>query len=145
MNFLAHAYLSFDKPGLIVGNLVADMVKGKQIMETFPDEIRKGIQLHRQIDSYTDSHPVTIEAKHLFDNSAGRYGSSFLDVSYDHFLALDTVNQPKEGWNTFAQYCYTQIEQSGDILPPRFCSMYVHEKRKLACKLWRKMDDRTQF
>lgn len=129
MNFLAHACLSFHTPDLIVGNLIADLVKGKQI-ENFPDGIQKGIRLHRMIDAYTDSHPITLQAKHLFDESAGRYGSSFLDVAYDHFLALDASNEPDEGWNSFASYCYAQIEKRGSILPPKFCSMYMYMRKE---------------
>ncbi|WP_165043169.1 ACP phosphodiesterase [Dysgonomonas sp. ZJ709] len=127
MNFLAHAFLSFDNPDILVGNLIADMVKGKQ-MDVYPSEIRRGIKIHRLIDSFTDSHPVTLEAKKLFQESAGRYGSSFLDVSYDHFLALDPLNQPKEGWELFAQNCYAQIEERGNILPSIFCNMYMYMK-----------------
>jgi len=29
MNFLAHAYLSFYNPPVLVGNMIADFVKGK--------------------------------------------------------------------------------------------------------------------
>ena len=57
MNFLAHLYLSGDDEEQIVGNFIADHVKGKAI-ESYSDGIRAGIMLHREIDVFTDSHPV---------------------------------------------------------------------------------------
>lgn len=54
----------------------------------------------------------------------------FLDVSYDHFLALDDSSEPGEGWETFAQKCYAQIEQSVKHLPSKFCSMYMYMKKE---------------
>ncbi len=127
MNFLAHAYLSFNDPDILIGNMIADLVKGKQI-EKYSEKIQKGIHIHRQIDSFTDHHPVTLEAMNLLRPSAGRYAGAFLDVSYDHFLALDKVNEPKEGWQAFAAECYRQIELSAEILPSKFCNMFMYMK-----------------
>ena len=129
MNFLAHAYLSFGNDELIVGNLIADVIRGKQA-ESFPEDIRAGIGLHRAIDEFTDHHPVVRETKHLLSDSAGRYSGSFLDVAYDHFLAIDPGNTPHEGWKTHAAKAYSAIEKYGDILPPKFCSMYLYMKKE---------------
>lgn len=129
MNFLAHAYLSFGNTELIVGNLIADTIKGRQI-ESFPIAIQEGIVLHRIIDSFTDNHPVVKQAKHIFDHTAGRYCGPFLDVAYDHFLALDHTNMPDGGWESYATTCYSAIESFGDILPSRFCSMYLYMKKE---------------
>lgn len=127
MNFLAHAYLSFNDPDILVGNLIADLVKGKQI-ENYSENIRHGIRIHREIDNFTDKHPIIMESKGLFQSSAGRYGGSFLDVAYDHFLALDYLQEPSEGWKTFSAHCYKQIELYADMLPPTFISMFMYMK-----------------
>ena len=127
MNFLAHAYLSFENPDILVGNMIADLVKGKQI-EQYPVEIQHGIQIHRKIDSYTDSHPITQQAMKIFRQSAGKYAGPFLDVAYDHFLAMDVLNEPNEGWKAFAEKCYMQISLYSDTLPPKFCSMFMYMK-----------------
>lgn len=126
MNFLAHAYLSFGKPDILVGNLIADMIKGQRQIESLPISVQQGVRLHRLIDEYTDQHPVTIEAKEVFVKSAGRYKSPFLDVSYDHFLALDTLNEPQDGWSDFALKCYAVLEQYTPVLPSKFQSMYLY-------------------
>lgn len=127
MNFLAHAYLSFEDPSLIVGNLIADMVKGRKI-EQLPLDIQQGIHLHRQIDTFTDRHPVVKEAKLFFEDSAGRYGGSFLDISFDHFLAKSEKYTPENGWEEFAQKCYESIEDKSGSLPPPFISMFMYMK-----------------
>jgi acyl carrier protein phosphodiesterase len=63
MNFLAHLYLSGkDKSGVLVGNFIADQVKGKQLA-SFPKNMQRGIRLHRKIDEFTDSHEVTARCK----------------------------------------------------------------------------------
>ena len=62
MNYLAHAYLSFNRPGILVGNMISDFVKGKKKYD-YPPDILSGIDLHRAIDDFTDMHPVTKSAK----------------------------------------------------------------------------------
>lgn len=119
MNFLAHAYLSKDHPELLVGNLFADFVRGKQI-DNFPHNVRQGIRLHRDIDAYTDTHPVVREAKYLFADSAHRYGSSFLDVSFDHFLAIDAQREPNEGWMKFTHTCFDKADVYLHLLHPDY-------------------------
>ena len=57
MNFLAHAHLSGNNKQILIGNFIADSVKGKDF-SNFPEGIKQGIILHRQIDTYTDSHRV---------------------------------------------------------------------------------------
>ena len=55
MNFLAHAYLSFNEPEIWVGNMISDFVKGQKKLE-YPEGIQTGIQIHRNIDEFTDTH-----------------------------------------------------------------------------------------
>lgn len=127
MNFLAHAYLSFDDPDLIVGNIIADMIKGKQINQ-LPSEIQQGVVLHRQIDTFTDKHPIVKETKVLFDKSAGRYNGLFLDVAFDHFLAVSEEFEPEIGWEVFTQNCYQALESRSSFLPSQFISMFMYMK-----------------
>ena len=125
MNFLAHAYLSFEEPNVLVGNMISDLVKGRQI-DLYPNEIKEGILIHREIDAFTDSHPVTQQAKEVFRASTGRYAGAFLDVAYDYFLAHDKENIPEGGWDVFAQRSYSYIQECADILPSQFQSMFVY-------------------
>lgn len=57
MNLVAHQYLSFNNPSLQLGNLLGEVVKGNKYND-YPNDIKKGILLHREIDSFTDSHEI---------------------------------------------------------------------------------------
>ena len=89
MNFLAHAHLSFNHPQILVGNMISDFVKGKKQYE-YDAAIHKGIQLHRAIDNFTDTHVATQNIKLFFRPQYRLYSGAFTDVVYDHFLANDT-------------------------------------------------------
>ena len=62
MNYLAHIYLSGNDPDLIFGNFIADAVPGKQY-KNYSNRIQEGIILHREIDSFTDQHPIFRKSK----------------------------------------------------------------------------------
>lgn len=129
MNYLAHAYLSFNDPEILIGNLIADCVKGKQ-RYTFSEGIQQGIQLHRKIDEYTDNHPIIKEIQKLYTSSAGRYNGVFLDVTFDHFLATDSLNEPSEGWQKFSQWCYLQVDENINVTPDIFRRLFSYMKRE---------------
>jgi acyl carrier protein phosphodiesterase len=126
VNYLAHAYLSFGIPDIVVGNLISDFVKGKKQLE-YPDTIRKGITLHRAIDTFTDTHPVTRHAKSYFRAVYGLYSGPITDVAYDHFLANDPVAFPdKAPLAAFAQQTYRQLETRESLFPERFARMFPY-------------------
>src|SRR5437868_2883707 len=89
MNFLAHAWLSFHQPEILVGNMISDFIKGKKRFD-YIEAVQKGIMLHRNIDTFTDEHEATKQAKQFFKPAVGLYAGAFIDVAYDHFLANDT-------------------------------------------------------
>lgn len=86
MNYLAHIYLSGEEKGVLTGNFMGDHVKGKAY-DLYPPSIRKGILLHRQIDSFTDSHSHFRAAKKMLREDYGLYSGIVTDLFYDHFLA----------------------------------------------------------
>jgi acyl carrier protein phosphodiesterase len=86
MNYLAHIYLSGNDRQRQVGNFIGDFVKGNRY-EEYPAKIREGILLHRQIDSFTDSHPLVLDAIAMLRPEFGRYSGIITDVFFDHLLA----------------------------------------------------------
>jgi acyl carrier protein phosphodiesterase len=88
MNYLAHAYLSMEKPGIITGNMISDFVKGKRQFD-LPSPVFKGLKLHRAIDGFTDKHESTAFIKNIFRPRYRLYAGAFADVAYDHFVAND--------------------------------------------------------
>ena len=127
MNYLAHAYLSFNKPGILVGNMISDYVKGKKKYD-YPGQIQRGIAVHREIDRFTDVHPVTKEAKEIFRPAYRLYAGSLMDVIYDHFLALDENEFTDESLKAFTMNTYTILDKFTDHFPEKFNRMYPYMK-----------------
>lgn len=125
MNLLAHAYLSFEQPEILVGNMISDYVKGKKQYE-YPDGIQQGIRLHRAIDHFTDQHPATQTGKQVFKSAVGLYSGAFMDVVYDHFLALDENELSEQDWQPYTENVYSQLQQNVQFLPERFAAQVPH-------------------
>jgi acyl carrier protein phosphodiesterase len=130
VNYLAHAYLSFNQPAILAGNLISDFVKGKQHLQ-YPDEVRKGILLHRAIDAFTDEHAATREAKNIFRPHYRLYSAAFIDVSYDHFLANDWQQfTDDDSLSDFSQQVYSSLDNYVDVFPEPFRRMYPYMKQQ---------------
>lgn len=123
MNFLAHLYLSGDDPEIMVGNFIGDFVRGRNLHEQFSFKIALGIELHRQIDEFTDSHSVVLESKIRLRAKYRHYAPVIVDVFYDHFLAVHWPSLHPKPLSEFATYAYSQLENHQLILPERVLQM----------------------
>ena len=126
MNLLAHAYLSFNNESMLVGNMISDYVKGKKQFD-YPLPIQAGIQLHRAIDEFTDTHDATQEIKKLFKPAYRLYAGAFVDVVYDYFLANDS-NQflTVESLQSFTQHTYYLLQNNTDHFPEKFAKSFPY-------------------
>lgn len=116
MNFLAHIYLSGNDQQLLLGNFIADSIKGKKYLE-YPEGIRNGIILHRAIDFYTDTHPTVRKSiSRLFD-TYGHYSGVIVDILYDHFLAANWQDYSKIPLEIFVAHFYDLLQENYQILP----------------------------
>ena len=129
MNYLAHAYFSFNDPGILVGNMISDFVKGKK-KEDYPDLIKKGIMLHRAIDNFTDLHETTTFAKQFFRPHYRLYSGAFVDVVYDHFLANDSNEFNNNQLMEFSQQTYAVLDQYNAYLPEGFSNTLPYMKKQ---------------
>ena len=125
MNLLAHAYLSFEQPEILVGNMISDYVKGKKQYD-YPIGIQHGIRLHRAIDHFTDHHEATHIGKQVFKPVVGLYAGAFMDVVYDHFLALDANELTETEWEPFTQQVYKDLKDREAYLPEKFAAQLPH-------------------
>lgn len=125
MNYLGHAYLSFDSPPIVVGNMISDFVKGSSRF-MFSGNIQKGIMLHRAIDAFTDEHPATKKAMEVFRPEYRLYSAPIMDIVYDHFLALELQKQGI--LPGLAQRTYRYLEEYSADLPPRFLFAFTYMK-----------------
>ncbi len=127
MNYLGHAYLSYNQPEILVGNMVSDFVKGKARFG-FNGNIQKGIMLHRSIDEFTDNHPATKRAREVFKKDYRLYSSPIIDILYDHFLANDPESFNDETLMRFTEETYKHLENNASALPIRFLHAFTYMK-----------------
>ena len=118
MNYLAHAYLSGEDEGILIGNFIADAVKGKTMNE-YSDEVRRGIILHRFIDEFTDNHPLHKASRAKLHQRYGHYSGVLIDIFYDHFLAKNWQDYSKVSLEEYTDWLYKLLGDHRQILPER--------------------------
>lgn len=124
MNYLSHLFLSFDDDFIAIGNFMADFVKGKKYLD-YPKGIQHGILIHREIDSYADSHPIFLDGKRRLSSDYRHYAGVIMDVYYDHFLAKNWSQYSNEELKSFSTRHYDLLKTHHDILPER-CSYLLN-------------------
>lgn len=118
MNFLAHAYLSGNNEKIIVGNFIADHVKGK-VIDRYSEQIKTGIRLHRRIDTFTDIHPVVRKSTGRLKEIYGKYSGVIVDMYYDHLLAINWHKYSEMPLRSFTANIYRVMMKHFTILPPK--------------------------
>jgi acyl carrier protein phosphodiesterase len=118
MNFLAHIYLSGENEDILLGNFIADMVKGRQI-DNFHQGIVDGIMLHRKIDTFTDTHPIVDQSKMRLRNKYRLYAGVVVDMFYDHYLARNWQEYSRYSLTRFVKEAYNILLKNYFILPVR--------------------------
>ena len=116
MNYLAHAFLSKNDPELLVGNFIADHLRGSQLF-SFPEKIRKGIQLHREIDSFTDVHPAFRASKRLFYDGFEKHSGILVDIWFDYFLAKNFSLYSVTDLRSFSENVYRVYSDYINLMP----------------------------
>jgi len=122
MNFLAHIYLSGSNENIMLGNFFADSIRGSKYLD-YPEEIQKGILLHRFIDFFTDSHTVYRQSKHRLHEKYGHYSGVIMDIFYDHFLAKNWNQYSSISLEKYAQIFYELLERNFATLPEKTQNM----------------------
>jgi acyl carrier protein phosphodiesterase len=118
MNYLAHLYLSEPHDEAWLGSLMGDFVKGP-LDDRYGSEITRAIALHRQIDVFTDAHPVVRQSKSRMSGARRRYAGIMVDVFYDHFLARHWPDFHEEPLAVFTRRVYRVLERYHTVLPER--------------------------
>jgi acyl carrier protein phosphodiesterase len=118
MNYLAHMLLSFDDSDLITGNFLGDMISNKDV-KTYPEGIRKGVFIHRQIDTFTDDHPEVLKGVRRLYGKHSKYATVLIDIFYDYILTLNWSNYSDESMQIFADRIYSALQLNASIMPER--------------------------
>ncbi len=118
MNYLAHIYLSGNNKKLMLGNFMADAIKGKQ-WKNYDTEIQKGIQLHRAIDHFTDTHEIVKKSKKILWARYRHYNAIIIDIFYDYFLAKNWQTHHHIELDEFVNSTYLILNDNRTVLPER--------------------------
>lgn len=117
MNFLAHLFLSGEEEELLVGNFLGDFVR-KSADKNFSMGIQRGLKLHRNIDTFTDAHPVVRASTRLLHSKHHKYSPVLLDIFYDFLLIQNWKLYSEESLENYTQKIYTILEKYLPIMPP---------------------------
>ena len=118
MNFLAHLYLSKNNTNLIIGNFIADHIRGNNY-ESFSKEIQQGIFLHRAIDTFTDAHKIVRKSKRRLHARYRHYDGVIIDIFYDYFLAKNWSDYSEIPLDVYTNSIYSLFDEIKLNLPAK--------------------------
>lgn len=118
MNYLAHLFLAGSDPEMILGNFIADHVKGSDILK-YSEKIRKGISMHRAIDTFTDQHPIVKQSITRLRADFRKYAGVIVDMYYDHYLSAHWDDYSVQDLPDFTKTRYDILNTFQSILPER--------------------------
>ncbi|MBT32621.1 MAG: ACP phosphodiesterase [Thalassobius sp.] len=128
MNFLAHIFLAYPSEPLMVGNFIADFVKGKAY-QNYPEKIQLGIIMHRQIDTFTDAHPIVKQSIRTIRPEQGRFSPVVIDMMYDHFLAANWKDFHQEhSLEKFTKLAYQIFDKNEQYFPDKVRAFFPYMK-----------------
>ena len=116
MNFLAHLYLSQNNTNIMIGNFIADHIRGNNYL-SFSKDIQQGIFLHREIDTFTDAHEVVRKSKRRLHERYRHYDGVIIDIFYDYFLAKNWADYSDIPLETYTKDVYDLFSSISDDLP----------------------------
>ena len=138
----------------MLGNFLGDFVRTKD-MSNLPESVQTGVNLHRTIDRFTDSHEAVKESIKILRPHVGRYASVAIDIIYDHFLSNQWAYYSPISLREFCDHFYFILRREKEILPQKLRSqvdimidhdflMSTYDHHRLY-KTMKHMERRTSF
>jgi acyl carrier protein phosphodiesterase len=119
MNILIHLFFSQNDENVIIGNFIADYIRGLDRLKIYSPKIQSGIKLHQWIDNYSDKNIIVKKSISLFSPSLKHYAPVAVDVIYDHFMSNNWEKfSNKSLHNTISDF-YLILKNNYNILPSR--------------------------
>jgi acyl carrier protein phosphodiesterase len=116
MNWLAHAFLSKREGEFRLGNLLADLVKGRD-RAGMSAGFLEGVRMHWRIDAFADWHPVVHRSRARIGDGFPHARGILVDVFYDHFLAVEWERYAREPLDAFTARLYEEMRGYESSLP----------------------------
>lgn len=115
MNFLGHSYFSGKNDKITTGNVMGDTYKGRIELMEFPEDIKRGIKLHRDLDVFGDELEAFKRSK-LYLKEYRLYAGALVDIFNDHFLAKHWVKYHNTPLKKYSSEIYKKIEKNREYL-----------------------------
>lgn len=131
MNYLGHIFLSGENDLLMVGNFIADYVKGNKYL-IYHEGVQKGILLHRSIDDFTDNNQYWQSIREIIRPVYNRYAGVASDLFIDHFLAVHWNSYSPYTLKVYSKWVHSVFLRNYTILPERvkgFLAYLIQHKR----------------
>jgi acyl carrier protein phosphodiesterase len=103
---------------VLVGNFMGDFVKGP-LTDRFPEGIRRGVTLHRRIDSFASRDELFKRSRLRLDPYYGLYRGVLVDLFYDHFLVNEWSRWSHEPFERYLARTRSVIDRHLTELPER--------------------------
>lgn len=117
MNILIHLFFSQNDENIILGNFIADYIRGINRIKGYPPQIQSGIKLHQWIDNYSDNNLIVKKTISIFSPSLKHYAPVAVDVIYDHFMSNNWEKFSKIPLHYTISDFYLILENNYNILP----------------------------
>lgn len=130
MNFLAHLHLAGDDEGLRMGALLGDFTRGRRALKKYPDEVQRGIALHRFIDSMTDEQEAVVSLRDQIEAPFRRYAGIIIDLALDHELSLRWEAYSDVSLETFDREVREMLERNSALVPNRLRAFMNYADRR---------------
>ena len=154
MNLIAHIHLAGSNEDWIVGNMVADFIRGKEKFNFTPTEI-EGIDIHRFIDYFTDHHVLVEKAIEFIKPVHKKYSPVIMDIFFDYVLTNNWAHFSNESLVDFSKKRYEILERKYDTFPDNLTNLLRHlisedwiiatSTEDYLRKTMARMDKRTSF
>ena len=139
MNYVAHLFLAEPSDEHRIGSLLADFTVGTldALRTKYSETIVAGIEHHRAVDRFTDTHRDVERALDGLKDRFGLYAGIVTDVVFDHFLLkhwrrfsdvptevfFDAVYKSLDRWEWPYPERYTRVVTG--IIEKRWLSSYI--------------------
>ncbi len=117
MNWLAHTFLSKDSIDYQLGNILADPFKGK-VWPGASHNFALGIEMHKCIDAFTDSHPVVLRSKSRLGKK-GYLKGVIVDITYDYMLVKYWEQYSSVDFNDYLDKFYSRAKEAVLVYPKK--------------------------
>ena len=143
MNYLAHLFLAAPEDEYRIGSILADFTMGTidDLRGRYGDKIACGIRHHRDIDRFTDSHPVVAHSVDALRGDYSAYSGIIVDVVFDHFLLKYWERFSTIPAETFMDAAYRSLDCWDWEFPPRYQRVIAHLVEKQWLDSYRQLEN----